>query len=127
MGRHSDYRRLIWRVLGAAAGPLSAEDLRDALAETGIGIATVYRHLKDGLSDGDLVCVELPGGPKRFEPADQPHHHYFECVECQAVFDLVGCPGGLDRLVPPGFEMDRHEVILSGRCHDCVSSGREAN
>lgn len=120
MRRHSRYRKLVQDALRFAAGPLSATDVQALLGDTGIGLATVYRLLNEGLEDGDLVCVELPGGPKRFEPADRPHHHHFECVACHTVFDVLGCPGGMDRLVPEGFKLEQHEVILSGRCRECV-------
>lgn len=122
MRRHADYRQLIRDVLRDAAGPLTADDLRTALVETGIGIATVYRHLKAGLHDGDFVSVELPDGPLRFESASRPHHHYFACTRCEKVFDVEGDLDGIERLVPTGFELNDHEVILSGLCRDCVSS-----
>lgn len=122
MARYSRYQDLIYEALRSAAGPLSATDVHALLGETGIGLATVYRLLKKGLEGGDLVSVQLPGGPNRFEPADKPHHHHFECVACHTVFDVMGCPGGIDRLVPEGFTLEQHEIILSGRCSDCVSA-----
>ncbi len=120
MRRRSRHREAIQDTLRSAVGPLSATDLHERLADSGIGLATVYRLLNEGLEDGDLVTVGLPGGPKRFEPADKPHHHHFECVACHKVFDVMGCPGGMDRLVPEGFTLEQHEVILSGRCDACA-------
>lgn len=122
MRRHSPYREMVRTVIRSASGPLTAVEVRALLGDSGIGIATVYRLLNEGLEDGDFVGVELPNGPKRFEPADRPHHHHFECLACHKVFDVVGCPGGMDHLVPEGFELEQHEVILSGRCRECVSS-----
>ncbi len=122
MRRYSRFRKPVQDALRLAAGPLSATDVQARLGGTGIGLATVYRLLKEGMEDGDLVCVELPGGPRRFEPADRPHHHHFECVVCHTVYDVPGCPGGIDRLAPEGFKLDQYELILSGRCPECVSS-----
>ncbi len=127
MRRYTPSRKLVRDVLSSATGPLSAVEVHEALGNTKIGIATVYRILNEGLRDGDLVCVELPSGPKRFEPADRPHHHHFECSECEKVYDVQGCPDGIAQLVPPGFELDFHEIILTGRCPDCVSTDGRAS
>ncbi|MEM0913835.1 MAG: transcriptional repressor [Planctomycetota bacterium] len=126
MRRHSRYRKLIQDALHVADGPLSATDVHAQLAETGIGIATVYRLLNEGVEDGDLIGVDLPSGPRRFEPANLPHHHHFECAACNKVFAVPGCPGNLDRLVPDGFQLERHELILSGRCSDCLPPAQHA-
>lgn len=120
MRRHSRYRKLVHDALHSAAGPLSATEVHALLRNTGIGIATVYRLLNKGLNDGELISIDLPNGPKRFEPADRPHHHHFECVVCHTVFVVMGCLEGIDRLVPEGFRLEQHEVILSGRCRGCV-------
>ncbi|MEM6333830.1 MAG: transcriptional repressor [Planctomycetota bacterium] len=122
MRRHSRYRQLIQDTLRDADGPLSATDVQALLDDTGIGLATVYRLLNEGVEDGELVGVELPGGPRRFEPAGLPHHHHFECRACRKVFAVRGCPGRMERLVPDGFELEQHEVILFGRCADCVTA-----
>ncbi|MEO0586278.1 MAG: transcriptional repressor [Planctomycetota bacterium] len=120
MRRQSRYRQLVHDTLRDADGPMSAADVHASLGGTGVGLATVYRLLNEGVEDGGLVGVELPGGPKRFEPADLPHHHHFECLECRKVFSVPGCPGRMDSLVPDGFELEQHEIILSGKCCDCV-------
>ena len=98
---------------------MSASELAEALAETGIGIATVYRHLNRGVEAGRFVAVELPNGPTRYEPADRPHHHHFTCTACDAVYDVPGCPKNLTELVPEGFTLASHEIVFAGLCSRC--------
>lgn len=119
MSRRRRYQSHADEALTRAPGPLSAAELHDALADTGIGIATVYRLLNEGAEAGHYAVVEVPGGPVRYEPADRPHHHHFECLDCHRVYDVAGCPGGIDRLVPEHFTLQSHEVLLRGRCADC--------
>jgi hypothetical protein len=38
------------------------------------------------------------------------------------VFETNGCVTNLRRLVPSGFQVDRHEVVLYGTCGTCVQS-----
>ena len=120
MPRRSRYQTTVDTALDEAAGPLSAAELHELLSETGVGIATVYRVLNDGAEAGRYAVVQTPGGPARYEPATRPHHHHFECVSCQRVFDVEGCPGGMQRLVPENFTLESHEVLLRGRCADCA-------
>lgn len=126
MRGQSRYKETVNDALRTASGPLSATDLHTRLRHTGIGIATVYRVLRKGLEDGELACVELPGGPKRYKPADQACHHHFECVECHTVYDVKGSFDGLDHLIPEGFELEQHEIILSGRCRECAKTASKA-
>lgn len=85
----------------------------------GIGIATVYRTLKRGVESGALASVELEAGSVRYEPARLDHHHHFVCSTCDRAFDLVGCVSHLEQLVPDGFRMTGHEVLLHGTCSGC--------
>lgn len=119
MRRFSRHRQPVLDTLREASGPLSAHEVQDRLTDTGIGLATVYRLLNEAVDDGGVVAVDWPGGPKRFELADLPDHHHFECNACHKVFALQGVPERLDRLVPDGFQIEQHELILSGRCPDC--------
>jgi len=86
-----------------------------------LGIATVYRNLKVLVEAGSARAINLPGEPTRFETAGKGHHHYFTCNGCQTVYDLSACVNqGLTSLVPPGFQLESHEIVLYGRCDDCA-------
>ncbi|MEI6322408.1 MAG: transcriptional repressor [bacterium] len=86
-----------------------------------LGIATVYRSLKNLQTEGSVCCVEIPGQPPRYEMTDKGHHHHFHCKKCQTVFDLHECVSGLKKLAPKGFEVTDHEIILYGICRKCAA------
>ena len=109
----------VLRALVEADGPLSARELWTRLSGTGVGLATVYRALQRGVDEGTLEAVEVLGGGLRYEPKDRAHHHFFLCSICDHAFDLFGCVEGLEFLVPDGFQMMRHEVVLLGTCDAC--------
>ena len=108
------------RVIREANGPLSATEAWDRLRPDGIGIATVYRALKQGVESGDLLEVELPGGPSRFEPKERVHHHHFLCTGCDRAYDIDGCVPGIGALLPANFSMTCHEILLFGICANCA-------
>ena len=120
MPKGRGHHAAVSELLREAPGPLSADEVRDLLSDTGIGIATVYRLLKRGLERGEFAAVEMPHGATRYEPADRPHHHHFECQECHRVFDIPGCPGNLEALVPDGFRLESHDLLLQGQCVQCA-------
>ena len=91
-----------------------------------LGIATVYRNLRSMTEEGLLQVVTLPGEGALYEPANQAHHHHFQCRICHRVFDVHQCPGDLAQLAPQGFVVDGHELTLYGRCGDCASLARSA-
>ena len=111
---------IVFRALGEADGPLSARELWSRLSGTGVGLATVYRALQRGVEEGTLEPVEGLGGGVRYEPKDREHHHHFLCSTCDHAFDLYGCVEGLESLVPDGFRMTGHEVVLLGTCDECA-------
>ena len=114
-------RRALRHIFEEAGRPLSPQEALDE-ARThapGIGIATVYRNLRNLIESGYLVPVDIPGEPPRYELAGKAHHHHFHCRNCGRVFELEGCPDNLKSLVPTGFTMDDHEVVLYGACKSC--------
>jgi Fur family ferric uptake transcriptional regulator len=125
MPRTTRQRTAIHNAFETAGRPLSpVEVLEAASAEVpSLGQATVYRALRAMVEEGVLAPVELPGEPDRYELADAAahHHHHFRCDSCDRVFDVHGCPGGLSNLLPPGFTMRDHEIVLFGRCDACAS------
>ncbi len=124
MIRDTSQRRAIRKVLMDAGRPLTPQEVLDVgqADVPGLGIATVYRALKGLREDGWLIPVDLPGEPTRFEVAGKKHHHHFSCRGCGRVFELQGCPADLKRLLPRGFSMDDHEVVLYGSCKECNSA-----
>ena len=120
--RNTSQRRAIRDAIEQAGRPLDANEVLEAAEVEGLGLATVYRTLKLGVEEGWLTPVELPNAPARYEMAGKQHHHHFECRNCQKVFEVHGCPGNLKPLVPKGFTLEDHEVILYGLCDQCAAA-----
>ena len=120
--RNTRQRSAIQGVFESINRPLApTEVLQMAQAEVPrLGIATVYRAIRSLQESGWLTTVELPGEPPRYERAHLGHHHHFRCRECSLVFEVHGCPTGLSQMAPKGFEIESHEVVLYGRCQECV-------
>jgi Fur family ferric uptake transcriptional regulator len=124
MERASRQRDAIRQALESAGRPLlPTEILAAAQGEVpALGLATVYRNLKQLAEAGEIQSVALPGEAARFEMAGHHHHHHFSCSMCQRVFDVHACPGDMRKLAPAGFVVERHELTLYGRCRDCSAS-----
>lgn len=85
-----------------------------------LGIATVYRNIRNLVDEGWLAEVLLPGAPNRYEVAGKHHHHHFRCRICDRVYEVDSCPPDLRSLIPRGFQLESHEITLLGRCPDCA-------
>lgn len=107
-----------------AERPLSIEELHDLAAEDvqSLGLRTVYRAVRRLQEDGEIVSVSVPGDSDRYELASvaSKHHHHFHCTACDRYFDIHGCPGGLNKLIPNGFKLEHHDLTLSGLCSSCA-------
>jgi Fur family ferric uptake transcriptional regulator len=123
MIRNTRQRDAIRQVFCELRRPLSPQEVLEQARRRlpRLGLATVYRNLKAMEEDGWLSTVQLPGRPLLYERADKQHHHYFECRACHRVYDVPACPRNLNRLVPQGFEVEQHEIVLYGRCHACAA------
>jgi Fur family transcriptional regulator, ferric uptake regulator len=122
MERNTRQRSAIRDAIARADRPLLPQEVL-ALAQEqapGLGIATVYRNLKELVDEGELKPVNLPGENPRFELAGHRHHHHFQCTQCQRVFDVHACPGDFARLAPQGFTVEDHDLTLYGSCKDCA-------
>lgn len=122
MERTTRQRESIRTVFEGTDRPLSPQEVQARAERLGapVSLATVYRTLKGLVEEGVVVAVELPGQPPRYEPAGLEHHHHFQCRACGRVYDIHGCPGRLDRLAPPGFVVESHEITLVGLCAECA-------
>lgn len=122
MERKTPQRNILRLVFKKAGRPMSAQEAfqeaKQAMPK--LGLATAYRVIKEMLDEKFLKVVSLPGDAQRFEVTRQDHHHYFHCTQCNKVFDVVGCPGNMAKVVPPGFQLHSHELILYGLCDRCT-------
>ena len=128
MERRTSQRSALLKAFQQAGRPLSPQEALELARPhaAGLGIATVYRALKSLVEEGQIEPVRLPGQPPRYEPAGKHHHHHFRCRSCNQVFEIPGCPGNLEPLVPKGFVMEGHEVVLYGRCKRCRRGRKRA-
>jgi len=122
--RSTRQKRAITAALAGEARPLSAPELLEhcRASVVTLSLSTVYRAIKRMLEEGMIRAVELPGETPRYELAERAahHHHHFHCDACDRVFDVEGCPKGLEALVPRGFRMRGHSIVLNGTCGDCT-------
>ena len=120
--RSTKQRSAIQAALQSSERPLTPPEILSEAQrnEPRLGIATVYRALRDGIEAGSIRSVEVPGGATHYERADHGHHHHFHCTRCGKVYEVHGCPGDLAKLAPAGFRVEGHEITLSGVCAECV-------
>lgn len=122
MVRATQQRKAIYSVLVNCGRPLAVNELL-ALARkevAALGIATVYRNLKALQAEGQVAQVDLPGQPPRWEITPEAHHHHFLCSTCDKLFEVSGCPDGLTSLLPKGYVLAEHELLLRGQCDSCA-------
>ncbi len=108
-------------VIMRAESPLTPAEICRAgrKAIPSLGIATVYRALKQLVGEGRVRLVEVPGTSPHYESTERRHHHFFFCARCGRLYNLPGCARGVRRLAPRGFAVEAHEIVLFGRCADC--------
>jgi Fur family ferric uptake transcriptional regulator len=114
----------IWNVIESSSRPLSAREIwqRARKQINGLGIATVYRMLRELGNEGQARYIEVPGVPPHYEITARSHHHFFFCERCKKLLNLMGCPRGLSSLLPAGYRMKRHEIIVYGNCAQCAKT-----
>ncbi len=125
MERHTRQRSAIRAAIEEAGRPLSVQEVLTAArrGQSRLGIATVYRALKELVDEQVLRPVQIPGAVARYEPAHLGHHHHFHCRGCDRVYEIESCPGSLQGMTPRGFRMEGHDLTIIGLCATCVTGG----
>ncbi len=109
---------------------LSAEEIEIEIALRGVsvGTATVYRTLEVLVRSGLVVERDFGEGFKRYEPArGTPQHEHLVCSVCGRVLEFHD--ERLDRMTTlvaeaHGFARERHRLVITGVCADCLRGGR---
>ncbi len=86
-----------------------------------MGLATVYRNLRQLQQQGLVRCRHLPTGEALYAPIEQDLHH-LTCVDCGRTKALDHCPiHGLSISTEEtsGFKMLFHTLEFFGICSEC--------
>lgn len=122
--RDTAQQRAVRQTIESAGRPLSLREIHELASKqtATLGYRTVSRIIGRMLDDGEVAPVLVPNQPDRYEPAEvaSTHHHHFRCETCDRVFDINACPGGISNMLPPGFTLAGHEVMLWGQCAECA-------
>ena len=104
-------------------GELSGQDLHARLRQGSqpMGLATVYRHLRQLQQLGLVRCRHLPSGEALYAPAERDEHH-LTCVDCGNTSTLAICPVHgvhLSEGQLGGFRPLFHTLEFFGLCQRC--------
>jgi Fur family ferric uptake transcriptional regulator len=87
-----------------------------------MGLATVYRHLRQLQQRGLVRCRHLPSGEALFAPTERDEHH-LTCVDCGSTVLLSHCPVHDVHLpkegLSEGFQLLFHTLEFFGLCRAC--------
>jgi Fur family ferric uptake transcriptional regulator len=119
--RNTPQRKTIESFLQQSTSPILPKELHVQAQQAlpNLGIATIFRALRDLVAEGKARVVEIPGDAPRYESVKSHHHHHFKCNKCEVVFCIDGCPGNLETLLNPGFQLTDHDITLFGTCANC--------
>ena len=104
----------------------TADDVAEAVrAEIGtISRQAVYDALGVLAAKGLVRRIQPAGSPARFEDRVGDNHHHLICRSCGRMVDVdcaVGATPCLTAANDSGYEIDEAEVVLWGRCPQCLA------
>ena len=118
---HTQQREVIMNVLQDTGRPLTREEIlklgRAQLPR--LGSATVNRAIREMTETFQIIGVQFPGQPPRYELPSEAEHPHFICRGCNKVFDLPVAMQLPDVHAPKGFAVTGGEVVYFGNCPDC--------
>lgn len=122
-GRATRTRTAVLDVLLAAAQPLSHEEIDQRLQALGEvhDRVTLYRALDWLLAQNLISKVAGNDRAARFEAQgdDRHAHAHFHCRCCGAMRCLDSLQPAVAAALPPGFQLERAELVLHGVCDRC--------
>ena len=122
MKRNTQQGNLILKVIKSANRPLTPLEIHQRASSSSprIGIATTYRHLKALADKNQVVGVDYPGQPPRYEWADGEDKVHFACRSCDKLFALDDTTEDAPpAMLPRGFRILGFEIMLYGTCPEC--------
>lgn len=122
MKRQTKQREILNRVMLDSQEALSAQEFYELAKKQlpKLGLATIYRTINSWLEEEFIKPVCLPNNVTKYEAIKRGHRHYFQCERCEGTFGLKTCSGNFQKMLPEGFILKGHEVILYGLCSSCA-------
>ena len=121
---NTEQREVIVSILKETDRPLTREEIleRGRRKLPRLGIATVNRAIREMTENFEIVGVEYPGQPRRYELPVGEEHPHFICRMCDRVFDLPASMRLPSVEVPKGFVVTGGEIVYSGTCAECAGN-----
>jgi len=122
MIRKTEQGKVVADVIEKAGRPLTPLEVHQLASQQipRLGIATTYRHLRKLTEDQQVVGVDYPGQPPRYEWADGKDKVHFACRSCDKLFALEDTTEDIPPAeAPEGFKVQGFEIMLYGKCPDC--------
>ena len=118
---NTEQREVIVSILRETDRPLTREEIleRGRRQLPRLGIATVNRAIREMTENFEIVGIEYPGQPRRYELPVGKEHPHFICRMCDRVFDLPTFMQLPPVEVPRGFVVTGGEIVYSGTCAEC--------
>ena len=118
---NTQQREVILSVLKEAGRPITREEVlslgRQKIPR--LGSATVNRAIRDMTDTFQIIGVQFPGQPQRYELPAESEHPHFICRGCDKVFDLPVAMQLPKVHAPKGFVVTGGEVVYFGQCPAC--------
>lgn len=125
--RNTWQRERVREALTDAQGFVSAQDLHASLrdANTGIGLATVYRALANLASSGEADQLQSPEGEAIYRACESSgHHHHLICRSCGTTVEIQATDveqWARKTAADHGFTRAEHVVDIFGLCAACTT------
>ena len=125
--RNTWQRERVRGALAEADGFVSAQALHQSLreADTGIGLATVYRTLAGLTAAGEADSLQSPDGEALYRACrSSGHHHHLICRSCGKAVEIEAKAvekWAHDTAAAHGFVDAEHVVDIFGLCQDCAA------
>lgn len=134
MGRYATKQRgILMEFLSRHADlPLTAGQISEALAASGVSQSAVYRNLADLEKEGKIQRITRDGSRQvfyRYTDAEECRTHlHLSCYRCGKTFHME--TPATDRLLlavarDTEFDVDSSATILYGICGDCKKIGKD--
>ncbi len=120
--RYSKQRQVIYEMLKNTKSHPDVDAIYAEVKKTlpDVGIATVYRNLRQLVEAGLVTTLETTKSSIHYD-ADVSEHIHFICEDCGRIDDFFLDSGLKNAIENSGYELHREKLILYGLCPECRS------